>query len=512
MVVQKRKTSTDDQSAATKKAKSEVNGNGKSEAAEDIQEEKAEEMDTESKETEVKPEGPSLPLPEDIDSAPADSLTKVTQTLAKGKFAIRHYVTNINKALDVMKDIDPGKVSEEVKQAYETLKDFSTSLDSIKQLVLSDDTKKAFAFHVYIIRKGLPDMFAEGAAEKSAESDESVIKKMFSKVPYMSVEEAMEVAGNDKKVKEMKNTLLDEVKELNKNIEIMDGNLSRKLVSPADLQLWTFYLDNSAKFEEYYSKFGPAELITLSSCTAIGRGVLEKMQSCRKNWTAAGANLETKSPSPTSLVSGPLVSKDSLGDTLPCANTSSALELVKKIKKSLESSHASVLDLVKKSMSPEDLESLNFIQKDLEGLLHKEKRDLLPEEKIYLSYHITKIEAHTKKMGELNVSRKILLGDYVFRDSNYQKFGSPRGRGAASSPRGRSSFPNRGSSSFSPRGSSSFNNSRGGGSRGSSRGRSSFTSSRGSQRGSGGSWGRGGSGYSQGQGGSRRGFNHYGAY
>jgi len=510
MVVQKRKTSTDEQSAATKKAKSEVNGNGTKSEEADIKEEASEEMETEVKETEAKPAGPSLPLPEDIDSAPADFLTKTAQQLAKGKFTIRHYVNNINKTLDIMKDIDPGKVTDEVKQAYETLKDFSTSLDPIKQLVLSDDTKKAFAFHVYIIKKGLPDIFVEGGVEKSGETDESVIKKMFSKVPYMSVEEAMEVAGNDKKVKEMKNTLLDEVKELNKNIEIMDGNLSRKLVSPADLQLWTFYLDNNSKFEEYYTKFGPAELITLSSCIAIGKGVLEKMQLCHKNWTAAGANLETKSPSPTCLVSGPLVSKESLGDTLPCANTTSALELVKKIKKNVDSTHASVLDYVKSSMSPEDLESLNFIQKDLEILLKKETRDLLPEEKVYLSYHVTKIEAHVKKMGELNVSRKILLGDYVFKDS-YQKFGSPRGRGGASSPRGRSSFSNRGNSSFSPRGGSSSFNSRGsGGSRGSSRGRSSFSTSRGSQRGGERSWGRGGSGYSQG--GSRRGFNHYGAY
>merc|ERR1719427_1505088 len=220
-----------------------------------------------------------------------------------------------------MKDIDSSLISDEVKKSYETLKDFSSSLDAIKKLDLTEDTKKAFAYHVHVIKKGLPQMFGEGVEENSAESLEAAIKKMFSKVPHMSVEDAMEVAGNDKKVKQMKNTLLDELKELNNNIGIMDANLCRNLVPQSDAQLWSFYLENSTKLEEYYSKFGPAELITLSSITEIGRNVLEKVQICRKNWTAAGASLETKSPSPSSLVSGPLVSKDNLGDTLPCAST-----------------------------------------------------------------------------------------------------------------------------------------------------------------------------------------------
>merc|ERR1712080_191015 len=125
-------------------------------------------------------------------------------------------------------------------------------------------------------------------------------------------------------------------------------------------------------------------------------------------------------------------------------------------------------------------------------------KSLLPEEKLYVGYHLSKVRPYVTKIYDLNMSKTVLDGNYSYDKPEFterKSFGSP--------PRG--GFRGRGDSVRGSGFKRGLDNKRGGGFNRSSGGGSGYRGSNSGFRGS-------GSGFRGSGGGFQKSFNHYGAY
>jgi len=226
----------------------------------------------------------------------------------------------------------------------------------------------------------------------------------------LSVGTINDVINRGSKVVKEKKALLNELTDLNTKMQIVDNLLCLQLVEPNqdEKKAWQFFQENADQIIEIFPKLSATELVILDFCKNIGNTVLEKMSICRKNWTSLGSQLTSKSPSVSSLVNGPIVTPDLLTANknlipLTAETRATLLNVVAGIKKKVNNNSAGY---VKSLMNKEDTESYNFIVNDLEVLIGKQhNKTLLPEEKLYIGYHLSKVRPYVSKIADLNTSK-----------------------------------------------------------------------------------------------------------
>jgi len=388
----------------------------------------------------------TVDMPDNIDGIPDEAVEKTQKALERGKIAVLKYVEAIDRACEVIKAMFPDVTRDAQEASLTVLKEFKEEVKTVPKLKLSDETKKAFAYHVEICKTGMPNLFEEPAeAETKEEPQETDVQKLFKKAPKLSVGAINDVINRGSKIVKEKKTLLNDLNDLNTKMQIVDNLLCLQLVepNPDEKKAWQFFQENADQLLEVFPSLGATELVILDFCKTLGNKILEKMSICRKNWTTLGTQLPSKSPSVSSLVYGPVVTADMLSaDKIVTAETrATLLNVVAGIKKKINNN---VTDYVKNLMSKEDAESFQYIVNDLEGMIGKQQnKPLVPEEKLYIGYHLSKVRPHVSRIAELNASKTVLEGNYVFHDrpefTERKSFGSPRGgsgRGGSFSKRG----------------------------------------------------------------------------
>jgi len=489
-------------------------GEGEKEEMEVIDEAKDDEEKT-AEEEKPKEKEYIMEMPGNVEGITEEAVEKTIKSLKRGKIAVLKYVEAVKRAYDITAAMYPDQTRDPAQEASLTvLTDFKEEVNKgLMVNKMSDENKKAFAYHVEVCKSAVPKLFEEAAvvAEMKDEPAETEVQKLFKKAPTFSIATINTLISRGAKVVKEKKSLLKELNDLNMKMQIVDNLLCLQLVeaNTDEKKAWQFFQENTDQIIELFPSLEQTELVILDFCKDIGNRVLEKMSICRKNWTSLGSQLTSKSPSVSSLVDGPLVTADLLAankSTVPftAETRSTLLNVLGGILKKVNNDSAGI---VKNLMSKEDLESYNYIVNDLVVLIGKQtNKALLPEEKLYIAYHLNKVRPYVTKIGDLNTAKTVLEGNYTYHDrpevgdkktEGRKSFGSPRGsfRGKGEATRG---------SSFNKRGGGGFNRSSGGGS-GYRGGSSGFRGSGSGFRGSGSGFRGSGSGF-------QKSFNHYGAY
>jgi len=433
----------------------------------------------------------TIAMPEDIDGISEESLEKTVKALGRGKVAVLKYVDAIKRAYDIIATMFPGEIKGAQNKSLAVLQEFTEETKGVSRVKLSDETKKAFAYHVEVCKTGMPTLFEETAAvtESKEEPEETPVQKLFKKAPKLSVSKVNDVVNRGGKIMKEKKSLLNDLNDLNSKMQIVDNLLCIQLAeaNPDEKRAWQFFQENADQIIELFPTLGVTELVILDFCKSVGQAVLEKMTICRKNWTSLGSQLKVKSPSVSNLVNGPLVTPDQLAankslSPVTAETRSTLLNVVSGINKKVDNN---ITGIYKSLMSKEDAESFNYIVNDLVVLIGKQQsKSLLPEEKLYIGYHLSKVRPYVSKISDLNMTKNVLEGNFAAH-AGLSDDKRPEINKGVTSPRG-SSFRGRGD-----------------GSRGGSFKRGSAVSS--GYRGSVGGF-RGSSG------GFQKTFNHYGAY
>jgi len=220
-----------------------------------------------------------------------------------------------------------------------------------------------------------------------------------------------------------KNKLIEELKEVKAKMEAVDSKLSADLLkygSQKERETWAFLIDNTLKLCELSAQLGPAEVITLVSCKKEVEMMLEKMDTCSKNWEEAGAHMEKKSTAMSSLVLGPPLGEmekpeDEAQHALP---TRTAFhQALEEQKKKVEGGVDVVKRFVQSSVPSEYMESYDFVFNYLiKALCKGASKPLVPEEKVYLGYHFGKAKKVVQKISNLSFAKRVMDGTYIFKD------------------------------------------------------------------------------------------------
>jgi len=386
------------------------------------EEEKLEDDEAKSDEAKEPEKVFTLEMPEDTEGISEEAVEVTVKTLSRGKVAILKYVEAIKRMYDIITAIYPDLDRAAQNASLTILKDFSDEITTSEhtKVTLTEEVKKVFAYHVEVCKKGTK-IFEPTPTSDKAEPDENLVLKLFKKAPKLSVDKVNEVINKGAKIMKEKQALLDGLNDLNVKMQIVDNALCTLLVesNTEERHAWQFFQENSDKIIELFPLLGAPELVILQSCKDIGNKVLDKMSICRKNWTSLGTQITEKSPTVSNLVSGPLVTADQLAEkknltTLAPETRSTLINVISGIKKKTSNN---VTDYVKSHMSPDDLESFNYIANDLEGLMGKRtSKSLCKEEKMYVGYHLSKVRPYVQKITELHQTKTVLEGSYPFHE------------------------------------------------------------------------------------------------
>jgi len=364
----------------------------------------------------------SIKSPANAAHLDAESINKITEHLSKGKYVIDKYYEGLEKAHKILVEYYPQDFDKEFEASMECVKNFKETLQSEK-LGLDDHTKLVFAQHLLTCNKSLHMLFEE-PDDVEVKSQDCDLQEILKKAPKVSMNEINDMCQMSYQASRQKNKLIEELKVTKATMESVDSVLSTDLLkhgSEKERETWAFIMDNTSKLCELSAQLGPAEVITLMSCKKEVEKILQKMETCTKNWEAAGAHLEKKSPALSSLVLGPALGED-MGD--PGEEAEHALptrtafhQALEEQRKKVEGGADVAEKFIKSSVSAADMESYNFVFNYLlQALCKGASKPLVMEEKVYLGYHYGKTKNIVRKISNLSFAKRVIEGSYVFKD------------------------------------------------------------------------------------------------
>ena len=394
-------------------------------AKEDVTEEQDKSTNEDPKEEEVL----TLEMPESIVGVSDAAISEIMEVLTnKGKQAIMKNIEAAERTHEIMDEFFPKKITSNMLNSLTALKSFQEKMNTItfKADLLTDEIKLAFAQHIEVIKASLPEVFTEEEKPKEIEEpakNQSEVEILFGKLPRIAVENIKSFCTLNQISAKEKNKLKSEIHHLFIKMNEFNSTLTSQFLelNLETAELYKFLLENGESVLNLFSKFTKAELIILFACKAAAEEILEKMSVAEENFTIIGQHLTNKSKAAGNLLYGPTITSDDVSTTevFMKAAPETRSGIVKNIitgRKKLAKA-GSVINLLKKHMTPKELTSFEFVFDKLQGNLGKNSaRALIPEEKVYIGYHFNNVWPFITQATDLGNAKRILDGSYHFTD------------------------------------------------------------------------------------------------
>ena len=358
------------------------------------------------------------------------SIDKIVEHLAKGSYVIDKYVEGVKLAHNILMKYYPDSCSsEECEKSLEILSNFRSTLAEEKASIANDEVKKIFAYHLETCNSAMSPLFSESMDTNDVTVEESELNNLVKKFPKVTMKNVREISQLTNPVFRQRGKILEDIKNVCEEMDAMDAAFITdmlKFSEQREQEVWSFLTGNKDKVVQYFDQFGPSEVVALSSYKCEVDVVLKKMADCQKNWSVAGAHLEKKTSSPSCLVLGPALDEiDNPNDlAIEAPSTRAALsQSIDDCRKKIDNVSPNVVSVIKDALQPEDQASYNYIFDYVPTVLAKgPSKPLVPEEKVYVGYHLSKVKAIAGKISNMGWAKRVLTGQFVFRESNRGRF------------------------------------------------------------------------------------------
>jgi len=416
-----------------------VEMNNEEEEEQGSAEEKEEAAEVKTEPENKEPPEFALPLPEDLSQVSEEEMKKTEDLLVKGKFVADKYFNEVGLIRGRFTD----RFGEQHEESYTVLQEFMEKIKG-KRIKFDDDTRKSFAYHIEVCKQAIPELFETDVnMEVTKEVDLATLLK---KAPRLTLDTLNEMIAAGPKVVKDKQSLLKELTELVEKVKGLDLSFRHSLADMLlreDKECWLFLFDNFDAIVSLFDQFGKSELVLLGMCKTAALKVIEFLDTCNENWAALGEVLEEKSTAVSTVVCGPSVPKDELENHKDlmehCTSSRSSVhQTISDLRRKEGGADPVAVKFIKTTMSDNELVSYNFVLKELAQRLGKAMvKIFVPEEKIFVGYHLSKVKPIVEKMSELAMSRKLLEGRYIFKDHQHGKWHDNRHRGGGGGGGGR---------------------------------------------------------------------------
>merc|ERR1712080_505912 len=161
----------------------EVLDEAKEEEDEEEEESKEEESKADDEDSKTKEEEFTLDMPDDVEGISEDAVDvtfKAMTALNREKVAVSKYTEAIRRAYEIIAALYPDESRESADVSFSILKEFDEKIKDSTRVKLSEETKKAFAYHVEVCKSAMPQLFKDPkSTEKKVEIEESEVTKLF---------------------------------------------------------------------------------------------------------------------------------------------------------------------------------------------------------------------------------------------------------------------------------------------------------------------------------------------